>query len=75
MKASEYKNVVRTIVNNVLNKRFPGLNKDAKKEACTLIAQNVHARFYGCNVDGVPSPLWRRDDDVEPNIKAVKLLK
>lgn len=75
MKASEYKDVVRTIVNNVLNKRFPGLNVAAKKEACTIIAQNVHARFYGCNVDGVLSPLWRREDDVEPNIEAVELLK
>lgn len=75
MKADEYKDVIRTIVKNVLNKRFPGLNRAAKKEACTLIAKNVHARFYGCNVDGVPSPLWRAEDDPLPHIEAMELLK
>lgn len=75
MLASEYREIIRTITKNILNKRFPGLNKTALKEASDLIAKNVHSRFYGCNVDGVPSPLWRREDDIEPTIEAVELLK
>lgn len=74
MRAGEYRDIVRTMVNNALKKRFPGLDKSALKEVADLIAKSVHSRFYGANVDGVASPLWRRDDDPEPNVDAVVLL-
>jgi hypothetical protein len=75
MRACEYRQLVRNIVKNVLNKRFPGLNKAAKKEAADLIAKMVHCRFYGARVDEVVSPLWRLPDDPEPVIAASELME
>lgn len=74
MKASEYREAIRKIVNGAVNKTLPGL-KRGKNELADLIAKNVHARLYGANVDGVASPIWRNDGDQLPNVDASQLLK
>lgn len=72
MLAGEYRDILRKIVVNVLNKRFPGLNRKARDEAANLIAINIHARMYGANVNGVESALWRKE---EPTVTAKEILE
>lgn len=81
MTSKEYKILIRFITKNVIRKQFPGVNKKAVENAATIIAKNVHARFYGANVDGVDSPIWRDDGNEywpdgfkQPTIDANQLL-
>ena len=75
MRADTYRELIRNIIKNVLIKRFPGLNKSALNEAANVIALNIHARFYGANVDDVDSPLWRASGEFkEPKVDAVELI-
>lgn len=75
MRASEYRELVRIMVKNTLNKRFPGLNKNALNKAANVIATNVHARFYGANVDNIDSPLWRAGGEFKaPDVDAIEIL-
>lgn len=75
MRASEYRELVRIMVKNTLNKRFPSLNKNALNEAANVVALNIHARFYGANVDNVDSPLWRASGEFKaPDVDAIEIL-
>lgn len=55
-----------------MSQHFPGLRQVELNHCARYIARNIHARFYGANVDGVESPLWRKD---EPEVEASELLK
>lgn len=76
MKSAEYRDIIAMIVRKSVMKAFPGLNgrtnqriiMDLSREA----AKSIHARMYGANVDGVESPLWRKD---EPTITATQILE
>ena len=57
MNSREYRDAITRMSFNLLKKRFPGLKKQHLDEVAHNIAVNVHARFYGANVDGVDSPL------------------
>lgn len=59
MHSQEYKSLITKIIRNTLNKKFPGLKKDILTTASREAARAVHARFYGAQVDGVASPIWR----------------
>jgi len=74
MYSREYRSTIRTIVRNVMRRKFPGIKLSVLDEATKEIAANVHARFYGANVDGVGSPLWRRKDEGLPTASAEELL-
>lgn len=68
MKSAEYRDIIALIVRKSVKKAYPGLNNkkneqiimDLSREA----AKAIHARMYGANVDGVESPLWRKDEPV-----------
>lgn len=72
MKSSEYREQIRRMVKNGMKTHFPGLRQTELNHASRYIARNIHARFYGANVNGVESPLWRT---CEPDIEASELLK
>lgn len=72
MKSEDYRDEIRKMVKNGMRTQFPGLGQSRLNEAARYIAKNIHARFYGANVDGVESPLWRSH---EPVIEASMLLK
>lgn len=72
MKSEEYRDAIRRIVKNAIRKQFPGLKQTETNTLARYIARNIHARFYGANVDGVESPLWR---EVEPDVEATEILK
>lgn len=59
MKSVDYRQIVKVIAKNIINRRFPGLQKKHVEEVALEIAKNVHARMYGANVNGVDSPIWR----------------
>jgi hypothetical protein len=59
--SSEYRRNIRTMVRTALKKKFPGLKQIDVNEIASRISVAVHARFYGANVDGVESPIWRDD--------------
>lgn len=59
MQSSEYRKNIRVIVKNVMRRKFPGLKSKILEEAASEVAKNIHARFYGANVDNVDSPIWR----------------
>lgn len=59
MNSREYKDLIIKIIKNRMKNKFPGLKKDILEGASREIAKSIHARFYGANVDGVESPLWR----------------
>ena len=59
MKSSEYRQILKTITRNTINRRFPGLKKKCVEDVAMEIAKTIHARMYGANVDGVDSPIWR----------------
>lgn len=61
MTSQEYRNTISRIIRNTLNKKFPGLKKDTLATVAKEAAVAVHARFYGAQVDGVASPIWRDD--------------
>ena len=71
MKSYEYREIIRVITKKALKKRFPQLKNLQLNEVANTVAMNIHARMYGANVDGVDSPLWRKD---EPSIEAKELL-
>jgi hypothetical protein len=80
MKSHEYRKLIKTIVRNGVKKRFPGLKNKELEEAAYNIAVAIHARFYGANVDGVGSPIWRDHSSVaecdagQPTISAQDML-
>lgn len=61
MKSAEYRSNIRNIVRKSIVKKFPGLKPLHVKELATEISVAIHARFYGSDVDGVASPIWRDD--------------
>lgn len=61
MTSQEYKSLITKIIRNTLNEKFPGLKKDILTTASIKAAIAIHARFYGAQVDGVASPIWRDD--------------
>jgi len=69
------------MVKNAVRKKFPGLKPIQVNEVATELAVAIHARFYGANVDGVESPIWRDDprhpewyDDKQPKKDAKDLM-
>lgn len=72
MKSSEYRELIRKITKNAFKKRFPGLRSEELNQVANTVAVAIHARFYGANVDGVDSPLWR---EIEPLLTSSELLK
>lgn len=72
MKSEEYRELIRRMLKKGMSQHFPGLRQVELNHCARYIARNVHARFYGANVDGVESPLWRKD---EPEVEASELLK
>ena len=83
MHSTDYRRFIRTMIRNAIRKKFPGLKKQAQiNEVATEVAVAIHARFYGANVDGVESPIWRDDTrhpewykDKQPTIDAKDMLK
>lgn len=61
MRSTEYRSNIRNIVRKAVNRKFPGLKPLRVKELATEISVAIHARFYGSDVDGVASPIWRDD--------------
>lgn len=81
MKSSEYRSNIRNIVRKAVTRKFPGLKPLHVKELATEISVAIHARFYGADVDGVASPIWRDDSnyanmfkDKQPTKTAQELL-
>lgn len=74
MRSHEYKSTIRIIIRNVMRKKFPAIKLSQLEEAAKEISTSIHARFYGANVDGVGSPIWRRNDEGEPDKTAEELL-
>jgi len=62
MLSREYRALISKIVRNGIKKEFPGLKKVNLDKASQEIARAIHARFYGADVDGVGSPIWRDHD-------------
>ena len=71
MKSYEYRKIIRVITKKALKRRFPQLKNLQLNEVANTVAITIHARMYGANVDGVDSPLWRKE---EPDIDAKDLL-
>ena len=59
MLSREYRALISKIVRNGIKKEFPGLKKANLDKVSQEIARAIHARFYGADVDGVGSPIWR----------------
>lgn len=59
MKSQDYRALISKIVKNTIKKKFPGLKMVILEETAQEIAKTIHARFYGADVDGVGSPIWR----------------
>ena len=81
MQSSDYRRFVRTMIRTAIKRKFPGLKQVQVNEVATEVAVAIHARFYGANVDGVESPIWRDDTrhpewykDKQPNKTAKELL-
>jgi hypothetical protein len=69
------------MIRNAVKKKFPGLKQTKVSEVASEVAIAIHARFYGSNVDGVESPIWRDDTrhpdwykDKQPTKTAEELL-
>jgi hypothetical protein len=76
MRASEYRQIVAIIARRAIKSGFPGLKHPKEIEKVSMdIARNIHARMYGANVDGVGSPLWRNENDKQPDVDATEILK
>lgn len=81
MQSAEYKAILKTIILNLMKRKFPGLNKIQLSELAIEASRAIHARMYGANVDGVETPIWRdhpfRDtdfSDAQPTKTAQELL-
>jgi hypothetical protein len=81
MQSVIYKRTIRSIIRNVMRKKFPGLKDKQLADALTEISIAIHARFYGAAVDGVASPIWRDDrkyqelfSDGQPTLTAQEIL-
>lgn len=81
MKSVEYRAIVKTIVRNLMKRKFPGLKLSQLDELAVEAARAVHARMYGANVDGVETPIWRDHpasgdsfSDAQPTRTAMDLL-
>ncbi len=61
MQSTDYRRFIRTMIRNAIKRKFPGLKQIQVNEVATEVAVAIHARFYGANVDGVESPIWRDD--------------
>jgi hypothetical protein len=61
MKSSEYRTNIRVMIRKATMRKFPGLKPLHVKELATELSVAIHARFYGADVDGVASPIWRDD--------------
>jgi hypothetical protein len=76
MLSQTYRSIIALIVRNLLFKEFPGLKKKEHHNKVMImsadIARAIHARMYGTNVDGLESPIWRKEDG---KIDASELLK
>lgn len=59
MQSAEYRAILKTIILNLMKRKFPGLNKLQLSELAIEAAKSIHARLYGANVDGVETPIWR----------------
>lgn len=59
MKSEEYRYEISRVIRNSIHKKFPGLKRILVAELGSEIARAIHARFYGSDVDGVGSPIWR----------------
>lgn len=59
MQSDEYKGILKTIILNLMKRKFPGLNKSQLSELAIEASRAIHARMYGANVDGVETPIWR----------------
>lgn len=82
MQSSEYKSNIRNMIRNTLNRKFPGLKPSQVTAVANEVAIAVHARFYGANIDGVESPIWRDDPnrgewykDKQPTKTALELME
>lgn len=84
MKSRDYRILISRMAQNILRKRFPGINKKQLELACVELSVNIHARMYGANIDGVDSPIWRerqcgdhalQPPPNQPNVDASELLK
>lgn len=71
MRGIEYRDIVRKIIKAALRASVPGLKQKERNEVARVIANSVHARMYGADVDGVASPLWR---EIEPDKTAQEIL-
>lgn len=69
MRSDIYKQNIRNIVRNTIKKNFPGLKVASLNKTATDIASAIHARFYGADVDGVASPIWRDDPHLQDMFK------
>lgn len=80
MKSIEYRSIIKTIILNLMKRKFPGLKKSQLDELAIEVAKAVHARMYGANVDGIESPIWRDhpfhsdDNFAQPTKTAQELL-
>jgi hypothetical protein len=76
MKSELYRKQIRGMASKLIKRRFPGLDIKKINEVAKELAINLHARFYGANVDGVESPIWRDDFDFgQSNVEASKILE
>ncbi len=64
MKSSDYRRDISRMIRNGIRKQFPGLKNKVLETASVEIAKAIHAKFYGADVDGVGSPIWRDDPRV-----------
>lgn len=61
MQSRDYRASIKIIILNLMRRKFPGLNKAQLDALSKEAAIAVHAKFYGAQVDGVASPIWRDD--------------
>lgn len=64
MDSREYRRDISRMIRNGIRKQFPGLKNKVLEIASVEIARSIHAKFYGADVDGVGSPIWRDDPRV-----------
>ena len=64
MRSEDYRKDISRMIRNGMRKKFPGLKSKVLLEASAEIARSIHAKFYGADVDGVGSPIWRDDPRV-----------
>lgn len=80
MRSEDYRKDISRMIRNGMARKFPGLKSKVLLEASVEIARSIHAKFYGSDVDGVGSPIWRDDPRVpecnrgQPTKTATELL-